>query len=174
MRAATFLTLTAAVAAAVACVPAFSARAAAPTCSTISTALVKSALGIAVQPTASSSTSSFGGHAYLDCAYGSGASTGASIEYISPYTSAGWSSLQSMLKKAAEAKTVAGIGTGAFSGTGSSTIASNTPGGKTKMTTVTTENLWVYVNGKAIFEISVPKGNLMREEALAKKMVPLV
>ena len=45
MRAATFLTLTAAVAAAVACVPAFSARAAAPTCSTISTALVKSALG---------------------------------------------------------------------------------------------------------------------------------
>jgi hypothetical protein len=144
--------------------------AATPTCAAVRPAIVHSALGITVPPAASSSTSSFGGFTYLDCGYG----LGASIEFISPSTSAGFKTLLTMVGKAAKTETVAGVGTKAFSGTGTSTVANVVAGGKTKMTALTTENLWVYVAGKAIFEIVVPNGKLPREEALAKEVVRLV
>lgn len=72
-------------------------------------------------------------------------------------------------------KTVSGIGSDAFSGTGSNTVSSyNAKTKKTTNNTVKTTNLWVLVTGKTFFEISASNVSLAQEQSLAKKMVPLV
>jgi hypothetical protein len=79
------------------------------------------------------------------------------------------------LQHATIVKLVSGIGNGAFSETGTNTVANyNATTKKTTTTTVTTNNLWVLVTGKTIFEISASKVTVAQEEKLAKKMVPLV
>jgi hypothetical protein len=152
------------------CAPVASAfRAAAPTCTSVGPTLIKSALGATVETTPSSSTSSYGGVTTLTCGYGGSVT----ISFISPATASGYNLLMTTLKHATIETTVTGLGTAAFSGTGSSTT-SVYANGKSTTTTVATTNLWVYVAGKSIFEISVSKGSLTREKTLAKSMVRLV
>lgn len=134
-------------------------------CSAVAPSTITSNLGITVSTPSSGSTSSFGGLSYLTCSYGSNVT----ITFITPATGAGYSLLMATLKKATIVKNVTGIGVAAFSGTGSST-SSTFANGKSTTTTVATTNLWVYA-GKAIFEISVGKGNLAHEELLAKAML---
>lgn len=144
--------------------------AAAPTCTTVSPATVQAALGGSMQATPGTSNSKISGLSYLGCTY----SATANISFISPDTSSAFASLLAMLKKATKVSTVTGIGTSAFSGTGSNTSSTCVPGGKCTQKTVTTQNLWVYVAGKAVFEISASGVTLGREESLAKTMVKLV
>ena len=107
----------------------------------------------------------------VNCTY----SSSTNISYSTPATVADYKLALATLKNAAGAKTVPGIGNGAFSGTGSNTVASyNAKTKKSTNTTVTTANLWVLVTGKTIFEISASKVTAAQEETLAKKMVPLV
>jgi hypothetical protein len=134
-------------------------------CSAVGPSTIKSNLGITVQTPSSGNPSSFGRLTYLACGYGSNVT----ITFITPATGAGYNLLMATLKKATIVKNVAGSGIAAFSGTGSST-SSVFANGKTTTTTVATTNLWVY-GGKAIFEISVGKGNLSHEELLAKVML---
>jgi len=162
--------LAAAVVAAVVCVPLASAAPTnAPTCATVAPSLVKTTLGITVQSTVQSSNSAFSGLKYLLCTY----APTTFIEYISPASGTGWNTLTSQLKHATVLAAASGLGTAAFSGTGTNT-SSTFVNGKSKMVTTKTTNLWVYVAGKAIFEISVGNGNLAREKVLALKMVKLV
>ena len=144
--------------------------AAAPTCATVPSSTVQAALGGTMQGTPGIGNSKIGGLAYLTCTY----NATANITFISPTTSSAFASLLAMLKKATKVSTVTGIGTSAFSGTGSNTSSTCTAGGSCKMVTVTAQNLWVYVAGKAIFEISVGKGSLSREESLAKTIIKLL
>ena len=136
--------------------------------------LIRSELGITVPAASTSGTytplaSALSGLTFLTCGYGARVS----ITFITPATASGYSSLMAQLKKAAIVSTVRGIGSAAFSGTGPST-SSTLANGETATTTMVAENLWVYVAGKSIFELSVRKGNLTREKALAKSMLPLV
>jgi hypothetical protein len=149
--------------------------AAAPNCATVSAATVKAALGgsPATPSPQTPSTNTFDGYkaSAVTCTY---AST-ISISYSTPATVADYNLALATLKNVAHAKTVSGIGNDAFSGTGGNTISSyNAKTKKTTTTNVTTDNLWVLVTGKTFFEISASKVTPAQEEALAKKMVPLV
>ncbi len=151
-----------------------SGAATAPSCTTISTALVKSTLGGAPETASSStSTNTFDGYkaTVLSCTY----SATVNITYSSPATVADYKLAMKTLQHATIVKSVMGIGTSAFSGTGtnSSSVYDATTK-KYKTVTVTTNNLWVLVKGKTFFEISASGTTAAKETALAKKMVPLV
>jgi hypothetical protein len=123
--------------------------------------------------TQSPSTNTFYGYTdtQLTCSY----STTAMIYYNSPATTTAFNAALKVLTGAAGVKTVSGVGSMAFGGTGTNTVGSyNAKTKKTTTTTVTTTNLWVLVTGKSFFEISASGASLAQEEALAKKMVPLV
>ena len=158
--------------AAIALAPA-AARPASLSCTGVSPATVGATIGATVgPPNSSTSTNSFDGYkaTVLACTY----SSSLSISYSTPATSASWAKTEATLKGAAAAKAVSGLGKGAFSGTGSNTISScNAKTGKCTNKTVTDDNLWVFVPGKAIVEISATASqvSLVREEALARKVV---
>jgi hypothetical protein len=138
-----------------------------PTCATISPAVVKAALGGSPgTPSSSSGTDSFLGYkqSTVGCTY----SSAVTITYSTPATSAAYKSALATLKKATQVSVVTGIGNGAFTGTGTNTVCSP------KCKTVVTDNIWVLVTGSTFFEISASKVTFAKEEALAKKMVPLV
>jgi hypothetical protein len=139
----------------------------APSCSTVSPSMVKAALGGSPgTPGSSTSSNSFFGYkaTNLSCTY----STTINVTYSTPATVGDYNKALSTLKNVAGAKLVSGIGNGAFSGTGSNAVCSP------KCVSVKTQNLWVLVTGKTFFEISGSKATTAQEEALAKKMVPLV
>ncbi len=139
----------------------------APTCATISPAIVKAALGGSPgTPSSSSGTNTFFGYkqSTVSCTY----SAAVSITYSTPATSAAYKSTLSTLRKATQVTVVAGIGDGGFTGTGTNTDCSP------KCKTVITDNIWVLVTGSTIFEISASKVTFAKEEMLARKMVPLV
>ena len=151
----------------------------APTCLTVSSSELKSVLGGTPQstPSTGSSSNSFYGYKQttLTCTY----STTANISYSTPATVADYKTALKTLTVAAGAKTVSGIGDGAFYGTGSNTSSScpASTNGKPvtcKNVTVTTDNLWVLVTGTTFFEISASKVTFSEEETLAKKIVSLV
>ena len=142
-------------------------NAAAPSCSTVSSSVVKAALGGSPgTPGSSTSTNSFYGYKATDlsCTY----STTINVTYSTPATVGDYNKALSTLKNVAGAKLVSGIGNGAFSGTGTNNVCSS------KCVSVKTQNLWVLVTGKSFFEISGSKVTAAQEEVLAKKMVPLV
>ena len=146
-----------------------------PTCSTVSGAAVKAALGGSVQslPGSSTSSNSFDGYkaTVLSCTY----SATVSISYSTPATVADYKLALATLKHATTVTVVSGLGNAAFSGTGTNTVGTYNPKTKkTTSTTVKTVNLWVLVTGKTFFEISASKVTLAQEKTLAKKMVPLV
>jgi len=152
-----------------------STAAAAPNCPTVNATIVKAALGGSpvAPPAQTPSTNTFDGYkaSVVTCTY---AST-INISYSTPATVADYNLALATLKHATAVKMVSGIGNGAFSGTGSNTVASyNATTKKSTTTTVTTDNLWVLVTGKTFFEISASKVTPAQEETLAKKMVPLV
>jgi hypothetical protein len=164
----TLVALTVAVFAAIAPTPAV-AHVTALSC--ISSSVVKSELGVSVQtpPNSSISTNSFDGYKATvdDCTY----SSLVNISYSTPATTGNWSKTESTLKRATAESAVSGIGNGAFSGTGSNTISTCKGTGTCTNKTVTEDNLWFFVTGKAIVEISAAGVTSAREEALARKIV---
>ncbi len=150
------------------------ASAKAPTCTTVSPATVKAALGGSPQaPNSNTSTNSFYGfkETSLTCSY----SATAFISFSTPATTKDFKSLYTVLQHVARASTVAGLGNGAFTGTGSNTISScPATGGTCKQKTVVTHNIWVLVTGTTIFEISASNVSFSAEEHLAKEIVRLV
>jgi len=147
---------------------------AAPSCSTVSSATVQAALGgtQANPGTGSTSTNSYDGYkaTVLGCTY----SSAVNISYSTPATAANFDKALATLKQVAGAKTVSGIGQGAFSGTGSNTISNcNAKTGKCTNKNVTDDNLWFLVTGKAIVEISATASSAIPagEETLARKIV---
>jgi len=151
--------------------PITSAQAAETTaiCAKIPTSIVKADVGGApANPNASTGSDSFLGYPEqtITCTY----STGINITFSTPATATSFAKAQNTLSHATSPASVAGIGSGAFSGMGNNTVCSGT--GTQKCTQFKTTKLWFYVANKSFVTIAVDNGKLPGLEKLAKAIIP--
>jgi hypothetical protein len=138
-------------------------------CTKIPASLVKADVG-GTPTNANASTGSDGFFGYpeqtITCTY----STGINLTFSTPATAASFSKAQNTLSHATSPASVAGIGSGAFSGIGNNTVCSGT--GTQKCTQFKTTKLWFYVANKSFVTIAVDNGKLPGLEKLAKAIIP--